>query len=95
MCCATAVSVATLRRFLTAALLALWGTGSSSREEIAEVFNTLNAELGRLCASSFDHHPGMIARVGAHGMRRASAAEAYALPLADDCWALVGPAAAR
>lgn len=32
----------------------LWGMGSSSRDEIVEVFDAIDADLDRLCALSFE-----------------------------------------
>jgi hypothetical protein len=44
----------TTRPFLSVRVRKISGMGSSSREEIVEVFNALDAELDRLCALTFD-----------------------------------------
>src|SRR6185312_5823246 len=43
-----------MRRLLSVGLRRIGGMGSSSREEIVEVFNALDAEVDRLCELSFD-----------------------------------------
>lgn len=52
--CVTVVSVVTTRGFLSVALRKISGMGSSSREEIVEVFTALDANLDRLCELTFD-----------------------------------------
>lgn len=44
----------TIRGFLSVAVPTLWGVGSSSRDEIVEVFDAIDADLDRLCALSFE-----------------------------------------
>ncbi len=52
--CVTVVSVVTTEAFLSVRIRKVWGMGTSSREEIVEVFRALDDDAERLCALSFD-----------------------------------------
>jgi hypothetical protein len=52
--CPTLVSVVTFRRFVSVVRRKIWGMGCSSREEIVEVFDALDAALDRLGELTFD-----------------------------------------